>query len=446
MSVVQGSRKNPRSGINQLSKARLRTLLNSHSRNSTSRGEMSARRARRQGIGRVSPTGAPQASGTGLALTQGPERARPRSITSDTATRNYEVVVVGGGQAGLAIGYFLAMQGRDFTILEAAGEPAAAWRQRWDSLTLFTSARYDALPGLAFPGDQDRYPTRDEVAEYLTGYARRFELPIELGSAVRAVRENSGSFLVELDDRTYRADQVVVATGPFQIPHVPPIAGDLGPEVVQMHSTAYRSPQQIPNGPVLVVGGGNTGYQIAEELSQSHKAHLSIGSRQTPLPQHILGRDLFWYLDKTGLIRKTVASRIGRRMQAKEDTLIGSTPRGLRRRGVELHGRAVDAAGATLGFGDGTKLDVRSVIWATGFRTDNSWIAVPAFDERGRVVHERGVTNSPGLYFLGLQWQHARGSALLGFVKDDAQYLARRIGNFTKSPSHPRSPTVLRTR
>jgi putative flavoprotein involved in K+ transport len=339
----------------------------------------------------------------------------------------HEVVVVGGSQAGLAIGYFLAQQGRDFTILEAAEEPAAVWRKRWDSLTLFTSARYDALPGLPFPGDPDRYPTKDEVADYLTDYARRFELPVELGTSVRALRKSNGHYLVELDDRSIEADQVVVATGPFQTPFVPPIAEGLGDEVVQMHSTAYRSPEQIPEGRVLVVGGGNTGYQIAEELSVSHEAHISIGTAQKPLPQRILGRDLFWYLDKTGLIRKSKDSRIGKRLQKNEDTLIGYRPSTLERLGIVFHPRALDAAGPTVTFSDNSKLDVKSVIWATGFRLDHSWIAAPVFDEAGRVVHERGVTDSPGLYFIGLPWQHTRGSALLGFVKDDAEYLARQI-------------------
>jgi len=219
------------------------------------------------------------------------------------------------------------------------------------------------------------------------------------------------------------------------MPFVPGIASGLGDEVEQLHSTAYRSPRSLPEGPVLVVGGGNTGYQIAEELSASRETHLSIGSRQTPLPQRILGRDLFWYLDKTGLIRKTRSSRIGQRMQQREDTLIGSRPRAARRHGVELHGRAIEAAGSTVSFDDATKLDVRSVIWATGFRLDHSWIDVPVFDADGRVAHERGVTGSPGLYFLGLLWQHTRGSALLGWVKDDAEYIARQIGAFRPAPA-----------
>ena len=347
---------------------------------------------------------------------------------SDSAIRR-EVIVVGGGQAGLAIGYFLAQQGREFTILEAADEPAAAWRERWDSLKLFTPARYSGLPGLPFPGDPDHYPVRDEVVRYLTDYAGRFALPVELDSRVCSISRPNGSYLVELDDRAYAADQVVVATGPFQVPFVPAIAERLDADVVQLHSTAYRTPQDVPAGSLLVVGGGNTGFQIAEELSASHDVHLSIGSRQTPLPQQILGRDLFWYLDATGLIGKTTASRIGRRMQGR-DTLIGSRPRTLRRRGVRLHGRTIDADGRIVSFSDGDGLEPAAVIWATGFRSDHSWIDVPVFDDSGGVVHRRGVTRSPGLYFLGLTWMHTRGSALLGWIKDDADHLAHEINAF----------------
>jgi len=247
-------------------------------------------------------------------------------MSNTTVTRSHDVVVVGGSQAGLALGYHLAEQGLDFAILDAASEPAAAWRERWDSLRLFTSARYDSLPGMPFPGDPDRYPTKDDVADYLTDYARHFELPLELGSRVRAVRAADDGYLVELDGLSIGAAQVVIATGPFQTPVIPPIAEGLAPEVTQLHSTAYRSPRDIGDARVLVVGGGNTGYQIAEELSASRETHISIGTAQKPLPQRILGRDLFWYLDKTGLIRKTKDTRIGKRLQKNEDTLIGSAP------------------------------------------------------------------------------------------------------------------------
>jgi putative flavoprotein involved in K+ transport len=177
---------------------------------------------------------------------------------------------------------------------------------------------------------------------------------------------------------------------------------------------------------VLVVGGGNTGFQIAEELSRTHEVHLSIGTRQTPLPQRIAGRDLFRYLEATRLMGKTANSRIGQRLQDR-DTLIGSSPRAARRRGIHLHGRTVDVSARDVTFSDGARLHPNTVVWATGFGVDHSWIDAPVFDGDGRLVHDRGVTASPGLYFLGLPWQHTRGSALLGWVKDDAEYLAHRI-------------------
>ena len=290
--------------------------------------------------------------------------------------------------------------------------------------------RYNSLPGLNFPGEPASYPGRDDVAAYLTDYVRHFDLPVELGSRVRSIRKPADTYHVELDDRSYEAQQVVVATGPFQVPFTPAIAQRLDPEVAQLHSTAYRSPAAISTGPVLVAGGGNTGFQIAAELAGAHEVHLSIGSRQTPLPQRILGRDLFWYLERHGVIRKSTESRIGQRL-AGRDTLIGSSPRTLRRRhGVQLHKRAIDAAGSTVSFADGTQLDVGSVVWATGFRVDHSFIDAPVFDADGQLAHRRGVTASPGLYFLGLSWQHTRGSALLGWVKDDAEFIAQQINAF----------------
>jgi putative flavoprotein involved in K+ transport len=354
----------------------------------------------------------------------------------------YDVVVVGGGQAGLALGYFLARDGRRFTILEAADAPAAAWRKRWDSLKLFTPVRYDSLPGLTFPGHPDSYPGRDEVVEYLTRYAEHHNLPVQLDSEVLAVRPaDDGGFVVELRDRALAADQVVIATGPFQTPQVPPLAEQLDGTIVQMHSTDYRGPGDVPRGPVLVVGGGNTGYQIAEELAAAHEVHLAIGSRQPPLPQRLLGRDVFRYLDAARLMRVTAESRVGRRLQGR-DTLIGSSPRAARRRhGIELRGRAVGASGTEIRFADGSALSPEAVIWATGFALDHSFVQAAVFGEDGRVAHRRGVTAVPGLYFLGLPWQHTRGSALLGWVKDDAQYIASEI---TRTPAPISEPPSLR--
>ena len=362
------------------------------------------------------------------------------TLTADIGTQQREVVVIGGGQAGLAVGYYLAQQKRQFTILEAAGEPASAWRSRWDSLRLFTSVRYDSLPGLDFPGDPDSYPGRDDVIAYLTDYARRFELPIEFNSRVQVVRaRDDGGFLVELADRTYEADQVVVATGPFQVPFTPAIAADLSREVVQLHSTQYRSPDELPTGTVLVVGGGNTGYQISEELAHSRQVHLAIGARQMPLPQRILGRDLFRYLQATGLMYKTVDSRLGQRLKDKE-TLIGSSPRAARELGIQLRPRVTAANRTVVTFADGSELTVDGVVWATGFRLDHSFVQLPVFNEESRVRHQRGVTDIPGVYFLGLLWQHTRGSALLGWVKDDAQFIAQRIDAFAQNHATSSAP------
>ncbi|MFG1624753.1 flavin-containing monooxygenase [Kribbella sp. NPDC049227] len=367
-------------------------------------------------------------------LTPEDAEARPSWVGDDD---RLEVVVVGAGQAGLAIGFLLARHGRRFIILEAADMVGAAWRDRWDSLALFTPRRYDALPGVDFPGDPDGYPTRDEVVSYLKAYAETNKLPVVLNSAVRSLTQIDDGFQLECSSgRSVTADQVVVATGPFQLPFTPALAGELGPEVFQMHSTKYRQPRDVPAGTVLVVGGGNTGFQIATELTATHAVHLSVGSRQTPLPQKIRHRDLFWWLTKTRLLTMTVDSRLGRRLSERE-TLIGSSPRQLRRLGVDLHPRAVSASNNTVNFADGTQLRVDAVVWATGYQPDYSWIDAPVLDAGGRVRQHRGVSDLPGLYFLGLYWQHTRGSALLGWVKEDAEYIATQVQTLVGSRRLP---------
>ena len=356
---------------------------------------------------------------------------------------HFEVAVIGAGQAGLAIGYLLARQDRRFVILDGADSIGASWRDRWDSLVLFTPRRYDSLPGLAFPGDPDGYPTRDEVVAYLEQYASTFELPVQFDSTVRSLAMNGRGFELGLDGHSIEADQVVIATGPFQTPRVPSFAGQLAPHVFQTHSRDYRRPSDLPDGTVLVVGGGNTGYQIATELSATHQVHLAIGARQTPLPQRLAGRDLFWWLERTKLLNTTVDSRLGQKLSGR-DTLIGSNPRAVKRHGVQLRPRVTDASGRTFTFADGTELSVDAAIWATGFGLDHSWVDLPVFDGQGEVVHERGVTATPGLYFLGLPWQHTRGSALLGWVKDDAHYLAQHITTHERSLA-TRRPTMTPT-
>jgi putative flavoprotein involved in K+ transport len=349
-------------------------------------------------------------------------------VTRDPAgDRLLDVVVVGGSQSGLAMAWYLQRQGLDFVVLEAGPEVGHVWRSRWDSLKLFTPAQYDALPGMAFPAPADTYPTKDPVADYLQTYAAALDLPVRLNAQVTDLRRVGDDFEVGTADASYQARKVVVATGPFQVPFVPPPAAKLDPSVTQVHSADYRNPQALPEGPVLVVGGGNSGFQIAEELAATRTVDLSIATTYPMLPQRRAGRDLFWWLTRLGLLRVTVDSRPGRRM-SRRDFVIGTNRKRLERAGVRFRPRLVDAEDRTVRFADHSLLEeVGVVVWATGYRSDYAWIHIPGVVREGHVVHRRGVTEVPGLYFLGLSWQHTRGSALLGFVNDDATYLANQI-------------------
>jgi putative flavoprotein involved in K+ transport len=335
-----------------------------------------------------------------------------------------DVIVIGGGQAGLAIAWHLARRHLRFVVLEAAPGIGHSWRSRWDSLTLFTPAQYNALPGMPFPGPPDTYPAKDPVAGYLTAYAAEFNLPVRLNARVTDLRRAADGFESRTDGGVFRARQVVVATGPFQVPVTPPAAQWLDGSVSQLHSAGYRNQQALPPGPVLVVGGGNSGFQIAEELAAARQVNLSIATRAPMLPQRLAGKDLFWWLTRLGLMRVSAESRPGHRLRTRPDFIIGSSRRRLQAAGVRFRPAVAGADGRTVRFADGSSLDAGIVIWATGYRSDYSWIHMPGVTRDGQVLHRRGVTDVPGLYFLGLPWQHTRGSALLGFVHEDATYLA----------------------
>ena len=346
-----------------------------------------------------------------------------------------DVVVVGGSQAGLAMAWHLTRRGLRFVVLEAGPEIGHTWRSRWDSLTLFTPAQHDALPGMPFPGRPDTYPTKDPVADYLQDYAAAFNLPVRLNARVSHLSKTAEGFEIGTQADVFRARQVVAAAGPFQTPFIPPAAQRLDGAVTQLHSAGYRNPQALPAGPVLVVGGGNSGFQIAEELAAAgRRVDLSIATKQPVLPQRLAGKDLFWWLTHLGLMRVSTESRLGRRMSSR-DFIIGSSRRRLQKKGVRFRPRLTGADGRTAQFADGGTLDAGVVIWATGYRPDYSWIDIPDVVQDGQVTHRRGVTEVPGLYFLGLTWQHTRGSALLGFVNDDAAYLAGRIAAHQRATS-----------
>jgi putative flavoprotein involved in K+ transport len=339
-----------------------------------------------------------------------------------------DAVIVGGGQAGMAVGHDLAERGADFEILDAADATGASWRRRWESLVLFTPAQYDALPGMPFPAERDTYPSKDDVAEYLAAYAERFSLPIRHGTAVTNVSATADGFVVRTADDEREARRVVVATGPFQIPLTPRVAAGLDQSVVQVHSDEYRSPASVDGADVLVVGGGNSGCQIAQELSSMHGVTLALGKKTPSVPQRPLGRDLWWWGEKIGLSRVTVESRIGRRLRER-DPVIGIGPERLAKdHGVRLRPRVAAASGRSVTFEDGTSHDFDAVVWATGYRTDHSWVDIPdAKDGDGRLVHRRGITPAAGLFLIGQSWQWRRGSALLGWVGEDARFLVEQM-------------------
>ncbi len=343
-----------------------------------------------------------------------------------------DVLVIGGGQAGLTAGYYLARSALAFSILDAEPRVGDSWRRRWDSLELFTVARYSELPGLRFPGDPERFPGRDDVADYLESYAQTFDLPIRHNTNVTSLASSNGGYRVEAQDgSTFESQHVIVATGAYQRPHVPDLAAKLGDSVAQLHSAEYRNPRALPEGDVLVVGGANSGVQIAQELAATRRVHLAVGTKPLRLPRRILGKSLHWWGDHLGIIR----APIGRRRYGRHsgDLLIGTSYRQLaKRHGVEIRERAVEAHGRRVTFADGATLEPDVVIWATGFRSDYSWIDVPVLDGRGLPVHRRGVTQSPGLYFLGMHFQHSLGSSLIGFVRHDAEFIVERIATPTR--------------
>jgi putative flavoprotein involved in K+ transport len=350
-------------------------------------------------------------------------------MTAGPARTPLDVLVIGGGQAGLAMGYHLTQRGRRFLIVDAGPEIGSAWRSRWDSLQLFTSGRYDNLPGMPFPAAADSYPRKDDAADYLRAYAAEFDLPVRLDSTVTSLtRGADGGYLAKVGADELEAPQVVVATGPFQVPFTPPVAAGLTTDVHQIHSAEYHRPEVLPPGRVLVVGAANSGCQIAMELSDRRTVDLAVGKRIPTVPQRPLGRDVWWWASQLRLDRVTAASHLGRRL-AGRDQNVGTGPRGLaRRHGVTIRPRVASTSGRNVRFADGSAAEYDVVVWATGYTRDDTWIDIPdATDERGQLRQARGITPSLGLYTLGRTWQHTRGSALLGWVGNDAAFLAEHI-------------------
>ena len=353
------------------------------------------------------------------------------------ATRQqYGTVVIGGGQAGLAVGYHLRRQGRSFVILDAGERLGDSWRARWDSLRLYSPASRDALPGMRFPARSTSYPTKDEMADYLEAYAARFELPVRSGTAVDTLAKEHGRYVATSGDLRFEADNVVIATGVFQKPHVPDFAGELDPGITQLHSRDYRNLSQLQPGPVLVVGASHSGADVAFEAASEHEVILS-GKDTGQLPASVesrRGRMLFRGLFFAGTHVITADTPIGRKVRPHirhgGGPLLRYRRKDLRKAGVErVLARTVGVQDGQPVLDDGRVLDVANVVWCTGFRPDYSWIRLPfELGEDGYPVQYRGVvSSSPGLYFVGLPFLHSFASMLIGGAGRDAERVARHI-------------------
>ena len=356
-----------------------------------------------------------------------------------TRVARYDTIVIGGGQAGLAVGQQLAARDLDFVILDAERRVGDTWRRRWDSLRLFTPAAYSGLPGMPFPAPSAHLPDKDEVADYLERYAERFDLPVRHETRVESLAWDGTRYVMHAGGARLEADNVVVATGPFQVPNVPGVAARLSPAIHQLHSREYRSPFDLPDGPALVVGAGNSGAQIALELARFRKVWLA-GRDTGHLPRRLLGRDVFDWIWPV-LSRATADTRLGRRLREGAthggDALIGIPERTLVAAGVVRVGRLDDERGG-LPLCGGAVLQPRVVVWCTGFVPDYRWIALPVLDARGRPRHRRGVAlDAPGLYFVGLRFQHRLTSSLLGGVGADAAYVAEQVARRSAAAAVP---------
>jgi len=349
--------------------------------------------------------------------------------------RHFETIVIGGGQAGLAVGYHLARNGRPFVILDANPRLGDSWRVRWDSLRVFTPAKYNGLPGMRFPAPSLSFPTKDEVADYMTAYAARFELPVRNGIRVDGVCREGNGFEVRSSAGAFLADNVVIASGACHTPRIPDFASQLDPEIVQLHSSAYKSPSQLRPGRVLIVGAGNSGAEISYDIRHAHHVLLSgTPSGQLPVRHGAAAAALVLPLIRfLGTHVLTVDTPVGRNVlpKMKGAPLIRVKLKDLEHAGIERVARVTGVKDGTPLLADGRTLDVANVIWCTGFRSDLEWVRLPeVFGPDGKPDQYRGVAASePGLYFVGLEHLYAAVSDVLPGVGRDAGYVARHIAS-----------------
>ncbi len=355
-------------------------------------------------------------------------------------TERINTIVIGGGQAGLATGYRLAEKGAQFAILDAGPRIGHSWRTRWDSLRLFTPARLDDLPGMPFPTARGYFPTKDETADYLEAYAKKFSLPVRLGVAVERLSREDDRFVAVAGDQRFEASNVIVATGPFQKPRLPAFASDLSPSIRQMHSLAYRNPAQLADGDTLVVGAATSGCEIAMDIARQGRKVTMAGGDVPSIPPLARRTILPW------VATRTKNHFVGKKIHAKAKSgvghpLIGFSYKKVLKAGVTRTGRVAGISDGQPRLDDGRVLEVANVIWCTGFSIDFSWIDLPIFESDGYPRHELGVVaEAPGLYFVGLMFLHSLSSQLIFGVDRDTRHVTDEL---LRRGGEPRAAPIL---
>jgi len=338
-----------------------------------------------------------------------------------------DYVVIGGAQAGLSIAYHLKEMGKEYLVLDGEKEIGASWLNRWNSLQLFTPTEYNHLPGLKFNAPKGHYPSKYEVADYFKIYVSTFSIPVQLNTLVTSIRKSERGFQLIYNGGEIEAKNVVIATGPFHTPYTPPCHTKLSEEVIQMHSNYYKGTQQLQDGDTLVVGGGDSGYQILDEISKdsSRTVYFSGDTNVKSLPQSFLGKTLWWWLKLVGFLSFNKYSWIGKKISTLTQPVIGTNVKEiLSRNNVICSGRAKDALKNEVIFESRRVSTIKNIVWATGYRPNFHWIEGLELDSDSYPKNYRGVSNIDGLYFIGLPWMYTRGSATLGGVSRDANYLA----------------------
>ena len=350
---------------------------------------------------------------------------------TDRPEVDVHVLVVGAGQAGLGTGHWLARRtSLSFLIVDGAERLGESWRRRWDSLVLFTPRRFSSLPGTPMPRGVGEYASKDEAADYLAAYVARERLPVRLRTRVLALTHGDGSFVAETTTGRIWARHVVVGTGPYTAPFVPDAASGLDPSVRQLHSSEYRSPDDLHGKDVLVVGAGNSAAQLAVELAASRRVTVAAPGGMWFLPARVLGVSLYWWLWLSRILDGPSGSRVSRLVRARGDGIIGRELQALVAAGTVrmVEERVRGTQGRSVVLSDGTEVAPDAVLWCTGYRPDHSWLRVlGALDEQGRPVHDAGRSPVPGLHWVGLPWQTRLNSGILDGVNRDAREAVRRI-------------------